>query len=198
MHECGWCEEGCPVGIEHIQRIVDMRRYRVLMETQVPAGSDRARSTASRSRAIRGALAQEKRAEWAKGLDIPEMAELEDPADIDVLYWVGCAGLVRRAQSESQPLVRGPDEAGGRALRDSRREERCTGDPARRLGNEYLYATVAAQNVETLNRYKPRRIVTQCPHCFHNLKNEYPGLRRQLHGDARGRVHRRADPRPDG
>ena len=54
------------------------------------------------------------------------------------------------------------------------KEETCTGDPARRLGNEYLYATVAGQNVETLNRYKPRRIITQCPHCFHNLKNEYP------------------------
>ena len=83
--------------------------------------------------------------------------------------------FVRRAQSEGQPLVREPDETGGGALRDPwRSEETCTGDPARRLGNEYLYATVAGANIETLNRYRLRRIVTQCPRCYHNLRNEYP------------------------
>ncbi len=170
---CGWCEEGCPVGIEHIQRIVDMRRYQVLMESKFPQEATGAFKGIENQGNPWG-LAQEKRAEWANGLDIPQMAELEDPADIDVLYWVGCAGSYdERNQRVSRSFASLMKQAGVRfAILGV--EEMCTGDPARRLGNEYLYATVAAQNVETLNRYKPRRIVTQCPHCFHNLKNEYP------------------------
>jgi len=170
---CGWCEEGCPVGIEHIQRIVDMRRYDVLMESRFPQEA----TSAFKGIEVQGnpwGLGQEKRAEWAAGLEIREMAELEDPSDIDVLYWVGCAGSYdERNQKVSRAFASLMKQAGVK-FAILGREEMCTGDPARRLGNEYLYATVAAQNVETLNRYKPRRIVTQCPHCFHNLKNEYP------------------------
>ncbi|HYA34766.1 MAG TPA: heterodisulfide reductase-related iron-sulfur binding cluster [Candidatus Binataceae bacterium] len=170
---CGWCEEGCPVGIEHIQRIVDMRRYDVLMESRFPQEA----TSAFKGIEVQGnpwGLGQEKRAEWAAGLEIPEMAEVEDPSDIDVLYWVGCAGSYdERNQKVSRAFASLMKQAGVK-FAILGREEMCTGDPARRLGNEYLYATVAAQNVETLNRYKPRRIVTQCPHCFHNLKNEYP------------------------
>ncbi len=170
---CGWCEEGCPVGIEHIQRIVDMRRYDVLMESRFPAEATSAFKGIENQGNPWG-LAQEKRADWANGLDIPEMAALEDASDIDVLYWVGCAGSYdERNQKVSRAFSALMKQAGVR-FAILGREEACTGDPARRLGNEYLYATVAAQNVETLNRYKPRRIVTQCPHCFHNLKNEYP------------------------
>jgi Fe-S oxidoreductase len=170
---CGWCEEGCPVGIEHIQRIVDMRRYQVLMESKFPQEAAGAFKGIENQGNPWG-LAQEKRAEWANGLDIPQMAELEDPSEIDVLYWVGCAGSYDlRNQKVSRSFAGLMKQAGVRfAILGT--EEACTGDPARRLGNEYLYATVAGQNVETLNRYKPRRIVTQCPHCFHNLKNEYP------------------------
>ena len=122
------------------------------------------------------------------------MAELEDPADIDVLYWVGCAGSYdERNQSVSRAFAGLMKQAGVRFAMLGN-EETCTGDPARRLGNEYLYATVAAQNVETLNRYKPKRIVTQCPHCYHNLKKEYPGLRRAaIEVIARGRIYRRVD-----
>jgi Fe-S oxidoreductase/nitrate reductase gamma subunit len=170
---CGWCEEGCPVGIEHIQRIVDMRRYDVLMESRFPQEV----TTAFKGIENQGnpwGLAAEKRDEWAKGLDIPQMAELEDPSDIDVLYWVGCAGSYDERNQKVSRSFAGLMKQAGVKFAILGKEETCTGDPARRLGNEYLYATVAAQNVETLNRYKPRRIITQCPHCFHNLKNEYP------------------------
>jgi Fe-S oxidoreductase len=170
---CGWCEEGCPVGIEHIQRFVDMRRHQVLMEGSFP------QEAANAFRGIENqgnpwGLEHARRADWAKGLDIPVLAGMERPQDLEVLYWVGCAGSYdERSQRVSRALVRVMQEAGVRfAILGT--EERCTGDPARRLGNEYLYAMVAAQNVETLERYRPPRIVTQCPHCFHNLKNEYP------------------------
>jgi|YelNatPaOPRAMG01_1025707.scaffolds.fasta_scaffold16649_1 Fe-S oxidoreductase len=170
---CGWCEEGCPIGIEHIQRIVDMRRNLVLMEAKFPQQA----TNAFKGIEVQGnpwGLAQEKRAEWAQGLDIPEMAAVEDPSSIEILYWVGCAGSYdERNQRVSRAFSSLMKQAGVK-FAILGREEMCTGDPARRLGNEYLYATVAQQNVETLNRYKPRRIVTQCPHCFHNLKNEYP------------------------
>src|SRR5260370_4691763 len=170
---CGWCEEGCPVGIEHIQRIVDMRRHQVLMESKFPQEATGAFKGVE-VQGNRWGIGQEKRADWAKGLEIPTMAELENSADIDVLYWVGCAGSYdERNQKVSRSFASLMKQAGVRfAILGT--EETCTGDPARRLGNEYLYATVAAANVETLNRYKPRRIVTQCPHCFHNLKNEDP------------------------
>jgi Fe-S oxidoreductase len=169
---CGWCEEGCPVGIEHIQRIVDIRRHLVLMESRFPQEATGAFKGIENQGNPWG-LAQEKRADWAKGLEIPEMAELEDPTDIDVMYWVGCAGSYdERNQRVSRSFASLMKQAGVR-FAILGKEETCTGDPARRLGNEYLYATVAALNIETLNRYKPRRIVTQCPHCFHNLKNEY-------------------------
>ncbi len=170
---CGWCEEGCPVGIEHIQRIVDMRRYDVLMEARFPRGA----AAAFKGIEVQGnpwGLAREKRAEWAKELGVPEMAALQAPSDLDVLYWVGCAGSYdERNQKVARAFAALMKQAGVR-FAILGREETCTGDPARRLGNEYLYATVAQHNIKTLNRYQPRRIVTQCPHCFHNLKNEYP------------------------
>ncbi len=170
---CGWCEEGCPVGIEHIQRIVDMRRHQVLMESKFPPQVTGAFKGIENQGNPWG-LAQEKRAEWAAGMEIAEIAEVKDPSELDVLYWVGCAGSYDERNQRVSKSFAGLMKQAGVKFAILGREETCTGDPARRLGNEYLYATVAAQNVETLNRYRPRRIVTQCPHCFHNLKNEYP------------------------
>jgi Fe-S oxidoreductase len=170
---CGWCEEGCPVGIEHIQRIVDMRRHQTLMESKFPPQATNAFKGIENQGNPWG-IAQEKRAEWADGLDIPLMAEVEKPQDLDVLYWVGCAGSYDERNQRVSRSFSGLMKQAGVRFGILGTEEMCTGDPARRLGNEYLYATVAGQNVETLNRYKPKRIVTQCPHCFHNLKNEYP------------------------
>jgi Fe-S oxidoreductase len=170
---CGWCEEGCPVGIEHIQRIDDMRRHLVLMESRFPQEA----TSAFKGIEVQGnpwGIAQEKRAEWAQGLDIPLMAEVEDPSDIDVMYWVGCAGSYDERNQRVSRAFAGLMKQAGVKFAMLGTEEMCTGDPARRLGNEYLYATVAASNLETINRYKPKRIVTQCPHCYHNLKKEYP------------------------
>ncbi|MBF6568023.1 MAG: hypothetical protein IVW54_04000 [Candidatus Binataceae bacterium] len=170
---CGWCEEGCPVGIEHIQRIVDMRRHQVLMESKFPSQAQ----SAFRGVEVQGnpwGMAQEKRADWAADSGIPIMAEIDDPAQVDVLYWVGCAGSYDERNQKVSRAFSGLMKQAGVRFGILGVEEMCTGDPVRRLGNEYLYATVAGQNIETLNRYKPKRIVTQCPHCFHNLKNEYP------------------------
>ena len=170
---CGWCEEGCPVGIEHIQRIIDMRRYQVLMESKFPQQATGAFKGIENQGNPWG-VGQEQRADWAAGLDIPEMAEVEDPSDLDVLYWVGCAGSYDERNQRVSKAFSSLMKQAGVKFAILGKEETCTGDPARRLGNEYLYATVAAHNIETLNRYKPRRIVTQCPHCYHNLANEYP------------------------
>ncbi len=141
---CGWCEEGCPVGIEHIQRIVDMRRYDTLMESRFPQQV----TNAFRGIENQGnpwGLAQEKRAGWAEGLEIPLMAEVEKPELLDVLYWVGCAGSYdERNQKVSRAFTSLMKQAGVRfAILGT--EETCTGDPARRLGNEYLYSIVAGQ-----------------------------------------------------
>jgi Fe-S oxidoreductase len=170
---CGWCEEGCPVSIEHIQRIVDMRRNLSMTELKVPQQAQNA-FRGIESQGNPWGLAQERRAEWAQGLEIPLLAEVEKPEELDVLYWVGCAGSYdERNQRVSRSFAGLMKQAGVRfAILGT--EESCTGDPARRLGNERLYATIAGQNIETLNRYQPRRIVTLCPHCYHNLRNEYP------------------------
>jgi Fe-S oxidoreductase len=172
---CGWCEEGCPVAIEHIQRIVDMRRHAVLVRSEFPndlAGSFRGTENQSNPWGI----AADQRSTWAEGLDVPQMAEIGEDERVDVLYWVGCAGSFDdRNQKTSRALVK-IMKAAGLKFGILGMEETCTGEPARRLGNEYLYFTLAQMNVDTLNRYKFDKIVTQCPHCFNTIKNEYPDL----------------------
>ena len=130
------------------------------------------------------------RANWADGLDIPTMAE---KPDAEVLYWVGCAASyddrAKKIARATAKLLQG----GRRRLRDPRhRKRRCTGDPARRAGNEYLFAMLAEQNVATLNGYKEqggmKKIVTTCPHCFNTLKNEYPDFGAQVRGRAPHRL----------
>jgi hypothetical protein len=119
-------------------------------------------------------LPSEERFNWAAGLGVEEMSAVQDPASLDVLYWVGCAGSYdERNKRVSCAFARVMQQAGVK-FATLGCEETCTGDLARRLGNEYLYSMIAAANLETLNRYKPKRIVTQCPHCYHNLKKEYP------------------------
>ncbi|MCS6926053.1 MAG: heterodisulfide reductase-related iron-sulfur binding cluster [Candidatus Binatia bacterium] len=169
---CGWCEEGCPVNIEHIQRIVDMRRYDVMMESRFPQEVTSVFKNLEVNSNPWG-IGYDKRANWAADLGVKTLAE--DP-HADVLYWVGCAGSFdERNQKVSRAMVSILQTAGVRfAILGI--EEGCTGDPARRLGNEYLYYTLARQNIETLNRYNVKEVVTHCPHCFHTLKNEYPDL----------------------
>jgi Fe-S oxidoreductase/nitrate reductase gamma subunit len=167
---CGACEENCPVSIEHIGTIVDMRRNLVLEQGSMPETAEAAlRSLEQRGHPWRGT--QETRTSWTEGLDIPLIA---DHPEAEYLFWVGCTGaLVDRNIQVTKALAKILLQAGV-SFAILGEEETCTGDPARRLGNEYLFQMLAQQNVETLKNYQVRKIVTHCPHCFNTLLNEYP------------------------
>jgi Fe-S oxidoreductase len=169
---CMACVQECPVGIEHVDAIVDMRRHLVLMESNFPPEVQ----TVFRNLENNGtpwAFPLSARADWAEGLDIPRMA---DRPDVDVLFWVGCAGSYdARYQNVSRAFADLMKKAGVRfAILGT--EEKCTGDSARRIGNEYLAQMLIKENVATLNRYNVSTIVTSCPHCFNMLRNEYPSF----------------------
>lgn len=167
---CRACEQACPVNIEYVQEIVDLRRYLVQAANEFPAEVTRAFKNMENNANPWGFGAHE-RAEWAQGLDVPTM---ESSPQIDVLYWVGCAGSFdERNKKVARALVRILHAAGLR-FAILGKEECCTGDPARRIGNEFLFQTLAQQNVETLRNYQIKKVVTACPHCFNTLKNEYP------------------------
>ncbi len=167
---CAACEEECPVFISFIDKIVDMRRNLVMERGELPEQLQ----TAFRGLETAGnpySYPNERRAEWAEGLDVPLMA---DQPDVEMLYWVGCAASFDdRSRKIARALAQLLKTAGVRfAILGP--EEQCNGDPARRAGNEYLFQTLAAANIETLNRYKVKKIVTACPHCYNTLRNEYP------------------------
>ncbi|WP_460038502.1 (Fe-S)-binding protein [Thermaerobacter litoralis] len=169
---CRACEQACPVFIEHVPTILDMRRYLAMEKAEMPETLASAmESLETRQHPYRGATAD--RTDWYKDLPVKTMAELDDPEDIEYLYWVGCAGAFdERVQKVARALARVMDRAGIKfAVLGP--EEQCTGDPARRSGNEYHYEMLAQANVETLNGYKVKRIVTHCPHCLQQLKHEY-------------------------
>lgn len=173
---CGACVEACPVDIEHVDVIVDMRRYQVLMESEFPTEANLMLRNVENQGDPWG-LGQSKRLDWTKGVDfeIPVVTS-EIPDDMDYLFWVGCAGaLDERAMKVTQSIARLLNLAGVKFGILGPRES-CTGDPARRLGNEYLYQTQAMSNIETLNQAKVKKIVASCPHCFNSLANEYPSL----------------------
>jgi Fe-S oxidoreductase/nitrate reductase gamma subunit len=167
---CGACMEECPVVVEHVPTIMDMRRNLVLEESKIPETAMNALlNLEQRGHPWRGT--QYSRTDWAEGLNVPTMAE---KPDAEVLFWVGCtAALEQRSQAVARSMVKVLKAAGVdfAILGD---EETCTGDPARRLGNEYLFQIMAQQSIETLNNYKVKKIVTICPHCFNTMKNEYP------------------------
>ena len=169
---CGWCTTACPVFIvPAVDKIVEMRRHLVLEKAEFPKEVQ----TAFRGMETNGnpwGMAAASRADWARDLPVVTMAEAQGKA-IDVLFWVGCAGSYEdRARRVSRALVEILHEAGvSFAILGT--EETCTGDSARRLGNEYLFQTLAQQNIETMKGYGVRKIVTNCPHCMNCLKNEY-------------------------
>ena len=169
---CGACVEECPVGVEHISTIVDMRRYLVMEQAEMPETAMNALlSMEQRGHPWRGTTFA--RTDWAEGLDIPLLA---DHPKAEVLFWVGCtAALEQRSQSVARSMASVLKRAGvDFAILGM--EEGCTGDPARRMGNEYLYQIMAQQNIDTLNGYDVKKVVTICPHCFNTIKNEYPHL----------------------
>ncbi len=173
---CGACVEQCPVDIEHVDTILDMRRYQVLMESEFPTEA----GTMLRNIENRGdpwGLGSSTRLQWTEGLEfeIP-VIDGEIPENIEYLFWVGCAGaLDERARKTTQSLARLLHRAGV-SFAILGKAESCTGDSARRLGNEYLFQMQAAQNIETLNSAKIKKIIASCPHCFNALANEYPSL----------------------
>ncbi len=168
---CGACVQACPVSIEHIDHIVDLRRHLVMAEARFPAEAEPMLRDVERSSNPWG-KAQSDRAGWAAGLGV-RVLEPGDPAP-EVLYWVGCAASFdERARASAESTAKLLRAAGvDFAILGPR--EACTGDPARRMGNEYVFQAFAEQNVETLNTAGVGKIVTSCPHCFNTLANEYP------------------------
>jgi Fe-S oxidoreductase len=167
---CMACVQECPVNIEHVDAIVEMRRNFVLMESNFPP------EVQSLFRNLETnfnpwAFPASSRGDWAEGLDIPTVQNDPDP---DVLFWVGCAGSFdARYRKVTVAFAQLMKQAGVKfAILGT--EEKCTGDSARRIGNEYLAQILMKENVATLNKYGVKKIVTSCPHCFHTLKNEYP------------------------
>jgi Fe-S oxidoreductase len=168
---CGACVRECPVSIEHIDHIVDLRRHLVMVESSFPAEAEPMLRDIERAQNPWG-RAQTERAEWAEELGV-RILEPGEPAP-EVLYWVGCAASFdERARTAAESTAKLLQAAGvDFAILGPR--EGCTGDPARRMGNEYLFQAQAEQNVETLNEAGVTKIVASCPHCFNTLGNEYP------------------------
>ncbi len=172
---CAACMEACPVHIEQMPKIVDARRYLVMEEAEFPEGM-MAMSNSLETRQHPFAGTQFNRVDWTEGLDIDVMAEMDDPHEAEVLMWVGCGGaLVERNRNTVRATAKLLRQAGV-SFAVLGREESCTGDPARRIGNEFLYEMLAKGNIETLDRYGVRKVVTSCPHCFNSFRNEYPDL----------------------
>ena len=169
---CAACVEACPVTIEHIDKIVDMRRHLTLMEGSAPPEAQRAMTNIERAGNPWGE-ARETRGDWAKDLGVPTFAEKQDA---EYLYFVGCAASFdRRNQKVARSVVQ-VLRAAGVSFAILASEETCNGDPARRIGNEYLWQTQAQQNIETMRKYGVRKVIASCPHCFNTIANEYPQL----------------------
>ncbi|WP_144708040.1 (Fe-S)-binding protein [Dermacoccus nishinomiyaensis] len=173
---CGACVEQCPVDIEHVDHIVDMRRYQTLIESAFPtelAGLFKNLENKSNP----WGMSARARLEWAKGLpfDVKVIgSDVESADEVEWLFWVGCAGAYEdRAKKTTRAVAELLHTAGVdfAVLGDG---ESCTGDPARRAGNEILFQMLAGQNVATLNEAKAKKIVVTCAHCFNTIKNEYP------------------------
>jgi Fe-S oxidoreductase len=173
---CGACVEECPVDIEHVDAIIDMRRFEVLMESRFPVEAGLMLRNIENQGDPWG-LGASKRTEWLSALDFDvPIIDGPIPDDIEYLYWVGCAGSLdergrKQVESTARMLHRAGVTFGILGPRES-----CTGDPARRMGNEYLFQEMAKANIATLQEVGAKKIVASCPHCFNTMKNEYPSL----------------------
>ncbi|GAA1950933.1 (Fe-S)-binding protein [Catenulispora subtropica] len=182
---CGACVEQCPVDIEHVDHIVDMRRYQVMIESSFPSEAGTMLKNLEKAQNPWG-MQPKKRTEWISELDfeVPVFGEtLDDISEVEYLYWVGCAGALEdRAKKTTKAFAELLHIAGVKfAVLGGM--EACTGDPARRLGNEFLFQMLGQGNVEMLNEVfgegtpvEKKKIVATCPHCFNSLANEYPQL----------------------
>ena len=175
---CGACVQQCPVDIEHVDTIADLRRYQVLMESAFPTELTGTFTKLER-RGNPWGMPARGRLDWAKGLpfEVPVVgADVESAADVEYLFWVGCAGAYEERAKRTTRAVAELLHTAEVSFAVLGEGETCTGDPARRAGNELLFQTLAAQNVETLTEAKATKIVVTCAHCFNTLAREYPQL----------------------
>jgi Fe-S oxidoreductase len=172
---CGACVEQCPVDIEHVDHIIDMRRYQVLVESNFPS---------ELNQLFRGLenngnpwnMSPNARLDWAKGLDfeVKVVGEtIESLDEVEWLFWVGCAGAYEDRAKKTTRAVAELLDIAGVSFGVLGNGETCTGDPARRAGNEFVFQGLAQQNVETFKAHKVKKVVSTCAHCFNTLKNEY-------------------------
>jgi Fe-S oxidoreductase/nitrate reductase gamma subunit len=169
---CRACQQACPVYIEHIDKIIDIRRNLAMEKSSFPEAAQEAlKSLGTRGHPYRGTTAT--RTTWCEDLDIKTVSE---DSDIDILYWVGCSAAlddrnIKVARATAKVL-----QAAGVKFGILGDEETCCGDPARRMGDEYLFQTICQQNIEILKGYDVKKIITTCPHCYNSLKHEYKQL----------------------
>ena len=173
---CGACVEECPVDIEHIDHIDGMRRHQVLIESAFPIEAAGMLKNLENKGDPWG-MGEARRAEWMTELDfeIPLVDGKIDP-DVEYLFWVGCAGALEDRARKTTKAIATLLHTAGVKFAVLGPAETCTGDPARRIGNEFVYSMLAQQNIETLNEAAPKTIVASCPHCFNTIANEYPQL----------------------
>lgn len=168
---CGACVEECPATNDHIDKIVGMRRHLVMEQARAPKTIEEAmRSLEIRGTPFRGAAIT--RTAWADGLDLPILSG--DGPCPEWLLWVGCASAFNQRNHGALRALADLLRRGGVDFAILGDAEQCTGDPARRMGNEYLFQTLAQKNIDTLRRHGVSKILTVCPHCYNTLKNEYP------------------------
>ncbi|MFN2565371.1 MAG: (Fe-S)-binding protein [Gemmatimonadaceae bacterium] len=173
---CRACVQECPVAIDQLDIITQMRRNLVLTESRFPAEVQPAFESMERNGSP-WSFSPADRGRWAEGLDIPTMAELAARGErAEVLFWVGCMGSFDDRAKKITVAFAKILKASGIRFAILGQEESCHGDPARRMGNEYLYQMLARNAIETLNRYAVTTVVTACPHCFHQIGNEFPQL----------------------
>ncbi|MDB4908731.1 MAG: protein of unknown function cysteine-rich region domain protein [Gemmatimonadetes bacterium] len=173
---CRACVQECPVSIDQLDIINEMRRYLVLSESRFPEELQPAFESLERNGSP-WAFNPADRGAWAAGMNIPTMAEMVERGETpDVLYWVGCMGSFDDRAKKITVAFGRILQASGISFAILGQEETCHGDPARRMGNEYLYQMLAKGTIETLDRYHVKTVVTTCPHCFHQIGNELPQL----------------------
>ncbi|MGN6162286.1 MAG: heterodisulfide reductase-related iron-sulfur binding cluster [Marmoricola sp.] len=179
---CGACVNQCPVDIEHVDHIIDMRRYQVLVESSFPSELN-GLFRGMENKGNPWNLSPTARMDWAQGLDFPVRVVGEDLEDMDSaewLFWVGCAGAYEDRAKKTTRAVAELFNIAGVDFAVLGNGETCTGDSARRAGNEFVYQGLAQQNIETFKEMKVKKVVSTCPHCMNTLKNEYRQLGLEL------------------
>jgi len=173
---CRHCQEICPVGIEHIDKLIGLRRYLVLDQAKVPETAEALlRCIETRGHSCRGTQAT--RTDWTKGLDIKALSE---DKEVEYLYFVGCTAALEERNMKVAIAVANILKTAGIKFGILGTEEICCGEPVRRLGNEYLFQMQARRNIEIFKGYEVKKILTSCPHCFNTIKNEYPQFEGQF------------------